>query len=193
MTGTDLLRLVVSELDAAGIPHMLTGSVAAAWHGGGRATMDIDLVIDPAPSQLDAFVRSVASAGVYVSPEAAREALALRSMFNVVDTNSGWKVDCIIRKARPFSEQEFARRRAVVHEGLRLWVATVEDLVVAKLEWAALGGSLRQLEDVGALLHVAGTDVDRAYVEHWVSDLGLMAQWREALRLAEPGPGGDQA
>jgi hypothetical protein len=32
-------------------------------------------------------------------------------MFNVVDFATGWKVDLIIRKARPFSLKEFERRR----------------------------------------------------------------------------------
>jgi hypothetical protein len=41
---------------------MLTGSVASAYHGASRATMDIDLVIDPLPVRLEAFVRGIASA-----------------------------------------------------------------------------------------------------------------------------------
>ena len=52
MTGALLLRTVAAALDAAGIPFMLTGSVAAAWHGAGRATMDVDLVIDPTADRL---------------------------------------------------------------------------------------------------------------------------------------------
>ena len=47
MTAAALLRAAVAALDATGVPFMLTGSLAAAYHGAGRATMDIDLVIDP--------------------------------------------------------------------------------------------------------------------------------------------------
>ena len=46
MSASEILRTVVTQLDAAGIPFMLTGSVAAAAYGAGRATMDVDLVID---------------------------------------------------------------------------------------------------------------------------------------------------
>ncbi len=182
MTAAALLRSVVAALDTVGVPFMLTGSLAAAYHGAGRATMDIDVVIDPTPSQLRALVRALAETGAYISAEAADEALAHRSTFNVVDTTSGWKADLIIRKIRPFSETELGRRQAAEYEGCALWVASVEDVIVAKLEWAMLGGSARQLEDVAALRRVHAGRLDRAYLEHWVAELGLTTQWEQVIR-----------
>ena len=60
MSAESLLRVVAARLEAAGIPFMLTGSVAAAFHGAGRATMDIDVVIDSTREQLRALVASLA-------------------------------------------------------------------------------------------------------------------------------------
>lgn len=177
MTAAALLRSAVAALDAAGVPFMLTGSLAAAYHGAGRATMDIDLVIDPTAPQLHALVRLLEGTGTYVSPEAAEEAFAHQTMFNMVDTTSGWKVDLIVRKQRAFSTTEFMRRQPAEFEGCPLWVASVEDVIVAKLEWAKLGGSARQLEDVAALLRVRAGQLDRTYVERWVAELGLTTQW----------------
>lgn len=178
MSAEGLLRALAAALREAGIPFMLTGSVASAYHGAGRATMDLDLVIDPGPAALDAFVVRVAATGAYVSADAAREALAQRTMFNVVDVESGWKADLIVRKARPFSDEEFRRRQPIDFFGVGLDVASLEDVVLSKLEWAKLGGSARQLEDVRALLRVRGDELDRAYVTRWVRALGLGAQWR---------------
>lgn len=185
MSVTDLLRTVVVRLEAAGIPFMLTGSVAAAIHGAGRATLDIDLVIDATPEQLRRLVESLATPDIYVSEEAALQALEHASMFNVVDTTTGWKADLIICKPRAFSRAEFARRRSIEFEGTRLWVATVEDLVIAKLEWAKLGGSARQIEDVSALLRVAASQLDRAYLDRWVVELGLGAQWQAVQHMSQ--------
>lgn len=165
MTAAALLRSVVAALDAAGVPFMLTGSLAAAYHGAGRATMDIDLVIDLTAPQLRSMVRALAETGTYLSSDAAEQALAHRSIFNLVDTTSGWKVDLIVRKARAFSETEFARRRPADYEGCPLWVASVEDVIVAKLEWAKLGASARQLEDVAALVRINAGQLDRVYLE----------------------------
>jgi hypothetical protein len=177
MSATDLLSLVAARLNTLRIPFMLTGSVAAAFHGAGRATMDVDLVIDATREQLRALVAALSASDRYVSEEAALAALDHESMFNVVDAATGWKADLFVRKSRPFSREEFARRQAFAFEGSTLWVATLEDLVVSKLEWAKLGGSARQLEDVAAMLRVADGAIDQAYVDRWVSALDLAAQW----------------
>jgi hypothetical protein len=83
----------------------------------------------------------------------------------------------IVRKARGFSETEFARREAAELLGVPIAIATLEDLVLSKLEWARLGGSARQLDDVRSLLRLAGDEVDLAYIEHWVEVLDVREQW----------------
>ncbi len=57
-------------------------------------------------------------------------------------------------------------------------IATVEDMVVAKLEWAAATDSERQLRDVAGMLAVGGDGVDRDYIIRWVEALGLRQVWR---------------
>ena len=109
MTGGSLLRQVAAALGAAGVPFMVTGSVAAAYHGSPRATLDIDLVIDATEDQL---------------------------------------------------------RRVVV-------VASLEDVILSKLECARLGGSARQLEDVASLMALRSSDLVRGYLAHWVPVLGV--------------------
>ena len=180
MTAPGLLREVAKHLEAAGIPFMLTGSVAAAFHGAGRATMDVDLVIDATSDQLRTFVNSISGPDIYVSSHAALEARDLESMFNVVEAKTGWKVDLIICKSRPFSQTEFARRRFIEFDGIELAVAALEDVIISKLEWAKLGGSARQIEDVSSLLRVAAGEVDQPYLDHWISELGLQTQWQRA-------------
>lgn len=142
-------------------------------------------MIDPTRKQLDGLVERVLTAGLYISPEAAHEAFDRRSMFNVIDASSGWKADLILKQGRPFSAVEFERRLPVEYQGRRLSVATVEDVILAKLEWASLGGSARQLEDVAALLRIQGQALDRTYLDRWVSDLGLGAHLRQAIALAD--------
>lgn len=184
MSALELLRVIVTALERARVPFMLTGSMAAAAHGAGRATMDIDVVIETSADRLQALVDHLTSHGLYVSAAAARDALAQESTFNVIDAHTGWKVDLIIRRSRPFSQTEFARRTAIDFEGLQLWVATLEDLVVAKLEWAKLGESARQLEDVVSLVRAAGDAIDLEYVNRWVKELGLVEQWNTVRRTS---------
>lgn len=185
MTGGTLLRQVAAALEKAGVPFMVTGSVAAAFHGAPRATLDIDFVIDATEGQLRRVVADFLQSGLYASEEAALEARRLEGMFNVVDAASSWKVDLIIRKSRAFSRVEFERRLPFVFESIALAVASLEDVILSKLEWSRLGGSTRQLEDVAALLSLRSSDIDRAYLEHWVRELEVGNEWDAATAIWE--------
>ena len=86
----------------------------------------------------------------------------------------------MIRKARAFSVEEMQRRTIMKILGMDVPTATAEDTIIAKLEWAKLGASDRQLEDVAGILRVRGADLDLEYIERWVTDLGLTEPWRRA-------------
>jgi hypothetical protein len=180
----EIFRRIVRALDSAGIPYMLTGSFASSFHGTPRATQDIDLVIAPMASQLRHLVRLLPEAEYYISEEAALDALSRQGQFNVIDFATGWKIDLIVRKSRPFSLTEFDRRSAVELFGLQLFIASAEDVLVAKLEWAKAGQSQRQVEDAANILRIRANDLDRGYIEHWVADLGLQNEWARAKTAA---------
>ena len=184
MSGEETLDRIVERLRVAGIPHMLAGSFASTYHGTPRNTQDIDLVIDPTPEALERFVVSLPADEFYVSLDAAREALAGRTQFNVIDVATGWKVDLIVRRDRAFSAEEFRRRRPAELLVAAVDVASAEDTVIAKLEWARLGESERQVRDVAGIIAVQGSVLDRDYVERWVRELDLLELWQRALALA---------
>jgi len=177
MTLQDLIREIVGQLETAGIPYMVTGSVASSYHGEPRATRDLDVVIEPDSRSLVALVQRMAAGGKYVDLDAAMEALRTRTQFNAIDPATGWKVDFVIRKDRPFSREEFARRMRVDLLGSQAWLARPEDLIIAKLEWGVAAASDRQLEDVVALLRVGRGSLDLDYVARWVGALDLGAAW----------------
>lgn len=180
MTFEDLVSDVVGRLKDAGVPHMLTGSVASSWYGEPRATQDLDVVIDPAPTALDQLIDGLLVDGWYVDRDVALSALRDRGQFNAIGPEA-FKVDFMIRHDRPFSRAEFGRRQPVELLGTRTFLPTVEDMVIAKLEWAQATDSERQLRDVQGMLAVAGPDIDLTYVDGWVERLGLAPAW-EAVR-----------
>jgi len=170
---TAFLERIVAALQASDIPFMLTGSLAAAFYGQPRATRDIDVVIEVEPDQLDRFVAGLMTAGFYVSSDAATQALRHGGQFNAIDPESGWKADLIIRKVRDFSRSEFERRIPVALFGIEVALTSIEDLIVAKLEWSELGDSELQRRDVIELLEGASESIDFRYIDRWVAELGL--------------------
>ncbi len=133
MTFGELLATIIERLDRAGIPYMVTGSLASSYHGEPRATRDVDIVIEPEPEAMSEFVEDLQAAGFYVDREVALDALARRSQFNAIGPDAS-KVDFIIRRDRPFSREEFARRQPAILLGTAGYVTTAEDLVLAKQE-----------------------------------------------------------
>jgi hypothetical protein len=178
-----LLRQIVGLLDQASIPHMVVGSLASSFHGEPRQTRDIDIVIDPAPEALRRFLELLPPDDVYADADAAAEALRRRTSFNLVEIHTGWKVDLIMRRDRPFSREELGRRIRVRLLDTETDVATAEDTIIAKLEWATEGQSERQLRDVAAILESQGEALDQDYIDRWVRALELEDAWARARGL----------
>ena len=110
----------------------------------------------------------------YRSPEAAMDALAREQMFNVVHLETGFKVDLIVRKSRPFSRMEFSRRQPAFYLGGNRWFATVEDTILAKLEWSKMATSERQFGDALNVAKLQRKNLDRAYLEKWAKKLDIL-------------------
>lgn len=177
----DFVAWLAAALNRAEIPYMVAGSLASTFHGEHRATNDVDVVIAPDEPQLARFVESLGKE-FYVSSAAARDALRRRGMFNVIHPGSGFKADLIVRKARPFSVEEFDRRRDAELLGVRVWLASPEDVILSKLEWSRQGESDRQFRDALGVAQSQWAALNREYLERWSAELGVHDLW---LRLAE--------
>jgi hypothetical protein len=183
MSPRAFLSRLVSLLREADVPFMVTGSLASTAYGEPRATRDVDIVIDPAPAGLDALI-SLLRPEFYVSADAARDALRERGMFNVIHLETGWKVDLIVRKDRPFSREEFARRRPAHLFGSDVFVVSPEDSLLSKLEWAQKGGSEQQLRDAAGI--AARTPLDSAYLHRQAAALGITDLLERVLSGSRP-------
>lgn len=180
MSFGSVLTAVVDALEHAGVPYMVTGSLASAFHGEPRATRDIDIVIDPESMTLGRLLDLLRAGDFYVDRDAAEEALRSRTQFNAIGADAT-KVDFIVRADRPFSTAEFARRQPVSLLGASTFIASAEDVILAKLEWAAATGSDRQVRDVAGILAVAGDTLDQDYLTGWAERLGVSDSLTELL------------
>ncbi len=172
----DIVRDVSQRLDRAEIAYMLTGSMAMNYYAQPRMTRDIDLVVALAPEDSDRVV-DLFRPDYYVSEEAVRDSIATKSIFNLIHEESVIKVDCVVRKDTPYRQAEFERRRRIEIENFSTWIATKEDLIISKLDWARDSHSELQMRDVKNLL---ATGYDHDYIEQWTKELGLSNLWEQA-------------
>ena len=169
-----VLALAVARLDAAGIEYMITGSFALAVYATPRMTRDIDVLIDCSPDQAAQLAESF-QVDSYASTDAAREAVASRTMFNVIHNETLLKVDFIVRRMDAFTDEQFLRRRLVDLGGFNAFFISPEDLVLAKLLWRKETGSEQQWRDVRSVL-ASVPDLNREYLDTWAGRLGLTGE-----------------
>jgi len=173
----EVLSDVVARLDRAGIPYMLTGSIALSYYAQPRMTRDIDLVVQFAGRDAKA-IEALFAPDYYVSDVDITRALTGVSMFNVLHLDKLVKVDLIMRKDIVYRRYEFDRRQKVRMPGFEAWIVSREDLILSKLAWAKDSGSEMQMRDVTALL---AADVDRTYLGHWAAELSVLELLRKCF------------
>ena len=170
------LRDVCARLDGAGIAYMLTGSLAMSFYARPRMTRDIDLVVALEAAQA-AQLATTLGADYHVDTGAVTKALRAALPWNIIHTPSVVKIDLIPRKDTHYRRMEFERRRRVELAGVPLWIVSVEDLILSKLEWSRESRSEQQRQDVGLLLEAP---LDRAYLNEWAAQLGFDGLLKEA-------------
>lgn len=173
MTIGEVLATLGQALDATGIDWMVGGSVASSTWGEIRSTQDIDVVVVANRTSLVDLCRALPSDRWYADPDMAIEAARRRSMFNIIDLESGWKIDIILQKGRAFSRAEFTRRRRTELDGTLVWMASPEDVILTKLEWAKATGSERQIRDAAGIVAVQGSALDGEWLAQWAKTLGV--------------------
>jgi len=189
----NLLHWVVHTLEELQVPYVLAGSVALSTWAMPRATHDIDIIVSLPVERIAEFCAHFPSERFYVDPEAMRATWLQpeRSMYNIIDMDTGLKVDLTpVRPNDSLHVQSIQRRVEVeILPGLRASVVSTEDLLLQKLEWYTLGGSERQLADCLNLLRAARernpAEIDWRAVDAWTQRSGpAMQQAWERLKAA---------
>ena len=193
MTAPDILIALVpvaETFERLGVRYHVGGSVASSAQGVARATLDIDLVADIGDSDISGFVRDLEKE-YYLDEQAIRDAVRRRSGFNLIHLETMMKIDVFVLKTRPYDREAFGRMIAdTLQEGddaRKFYLATPEDIILNKLEWFEMGNrvSQRQLHDVIGVMKVQGDTLDRAYMERWALEIGVLDLLNEVFAEAK--------
>lgn len=175
----EVLKMVTECLKEAGIPYMVTGSIASNFYAVPRMTRDIDIVIELKPPDVEKIYR-IFSTDFYIDKDVVKNEVARRGMFNIIHNEYVIKVDFIVRKDTEYRQKEFHRRRPIQVEGRELFLVAPEDLILSKLEWAKESHSDMHLKDVKSILGSV-EDLDYDYLQKWAAELGLSDLFQEVM------------
>lgn len=195
------LQPVIGAFEQLGVRHYIGGSVASSAHGVPRATLDVDLVADLHPPQAGPLV-ALLEAAYYADEDMIREAIARHGSFNLIHLDSMLKVDVFVPQQDAYQAEALHRRRKDVlaeePDRVECYLASVEDIVLSKLNWFRLGGGVseQQWRDVLGVLKVQADTVDIGYLRKWAGQLHVLDLLEMALedaglsvRLDDPADG----
>ena len=182
----DALMPVTRLLEELGVAHHVGGSFASSAHGVARASLDVDVVADLAPEQVQAFVSGLQGA-YYVDEARVRAAVESRRSFNLIHLATMFKIDVFMTRGRAFDRESLGRARREAFsadpKAPRVLLASAEDTVLAKLEWFRKGGEVseRQWADVVGVLKLGGPNLDVGYLRRWAGALSVTDLLERAL------------
>jgi hypothetical protein len=170
---TSAIALVLDKLE---IPYLVGGSLASSMHGIPRATQDIDIVADIRIPHVAGLVKEL-SGTWYIDENQIREAIKLRSSFNIIHLESMYKVDVFIAGNDPASITEMARKiNFPLNKGeVSICIASAEDIILRKLVWFNKGGqtSQRQWDDVAGVAKLQKDSLDMKYLLESAAEMGI--------------------
>lgn len=134
-----------------------------------RLTRDVDIVIELEYEKVEAFLSMFENA--YFSKEGVFTEVKRKGMFNIIDFETGFKIDFILRKETEYGRVAFQRRKLIDEFDTKVYVIAIEDLIIAKFLWIQQLLSEKQLDDIKNLLQ--SSDIDKEYITGWIRKLKI--------------------
>ena len=185
------LQFVADAFKRLGVEFYIGGSIASAYHGEPRSTVDVDLIADLPTSEASRLVHLLGE-DFYADSNMIIQAITSRTSFNLIHLPTMYKIDVFIPKQRPFDKsvrQRVVQATAFEGDDRTYQIASPEDTILSKLEWYKAGGEMseRQWRDVVGVMQVQLRQLDQAYLERWAPELAvndlLQRAWTEARTL----------
>ncbi len=166
----ELLRYICGNLNKAKIDYMLSGSLAMNLYTTPRMTRDIDFVIHLELNNINRFI-NLFQERFYLNKDTIKEEVEKQGFFNLIDNESIYKIDFIIRKNNKYRKLEFDRRIVTHDFGFKVYVVAIEDLIISKLIWIQNYPSEKHIEDIENLLKNPNKNL--IYIKKWISEFNL--------------------
>lgn len=187
-TPVSIVLLVAEVFEKLNTPYFLTGSLASAFYGVGRSTLDADIVADLSPEKVNNFIFALENRFV-IDKEMILNAIGRRGSFNLLHRQTMFKVDIFLPKDA-FDQAQLERRspeKLQKEEGRTTFIASAEDTILAKLRWFRMGNEIsdRQWQDILGMLKVQKGLLSLSLLQDWASRIGVADLLTKALGEAE--------
>ncbi|MBL7993962.1 hypothetical protein JNM05_01200 [bacterium] len=168
----EVLLDVTGKLESAGIPYMISGSIAGNMYAEPRFTNDVDVVVHITKNNKEKIV-ALFGKEYYISEIAIDDAFAGAGMFNIIQNKWVIKCDLILLKTDAFSQSAFDRKLKEKIEDKEVYFISAEDLILQKLLWQKGLASYTQIQDIKKIISARPNTLDRNYLMAWAVKLDV--------------------
>jgi hypothetical protein len=190
------VKLVLAALEAADVPYMIGGAVAAWAWGEPRATRDLDVVVQVPVELANRLSEELTARDMLVPTEIILNHLLddrADIPINAIHIHSGYKADIYLLREGDTLRKEAFQRRKLVDLGPvlgKVYLHSPEDLIVYKLWYYSLSQQTKHLRDISSIVATLRDELDYDYIRRWAVEKGVNALWDELLERVDKEGGG---
>jgi hypothetical protein len=161
------LRASIQLVEQAGLQYSLMGALALGVYGRGRATHDVDIMIDASTESLQQL-QSLAGSRGFVVDEAWQTYHSDVADVQIRLIFRGVPIDVMLPRD-DHDRSAIRRREQRAADGTKIWVMTREDFILQKLK----AGRPRDFDDVIPFFAQHRDELDHSYLNEWATQLGI--------------------
>jgi len=185
----EVIKLFTDILDELNIPYAIGGSIASSVYGRVRFTQDADITVTLLDDKAEQFYNSIRE-HFYISKSAMHQAVRGKTSFNVIHTQTAFKIDVFVAQDNEFDNNLIQRAQKIkLSEDIEktFSVVTAEDIILLKLMWYKQTdcSSEKQWSDLLGVLTGRRDALDFDYIKSWSKKLQVDVLLTRAMKESE--------
>ncbi|MBI4065092.1 nucleotidyl transferase AbiEii/AbiGii toxin family protein [Candidatus Gottesmanbacteria bacterium] len=181
----ELLVTIASFLEHHNIPYMITGAWSVIYYGRPRASHDIDFVVEMYKRDTKRILTALHHIphDFMIDIESAKNAVALKGMFQVFHKETLLKLDFWILTDEGFDQSRFTRRQRVTVLDQPMYFASPEDTIIQKLRWYQMAKIEKHIVDAAFVYQIQKKNLDVKYLTTWIKKLRLLRYFNQVQKI----------
>lgn len=175
---------IMQTLDEAGVPWMLTGSLATNVYMIPRSTQDADFVLEADPASWNRLFQRLPRS-VTLDPQMRFETITMATRYDLAVNGTKFRIELFNLSDDAHDRERFRRRITKDVAGRTVPVPTPEDVVIQKIRWSKGGKRRKDTDDAVNVMAMQYATLDWPYIEQWCEKHGtlqLLHDLREEVR-----------
>jgi hypothetical protein len=181
MNSADLVLRLIDAFENAGVPYMLSGSVAASCYGAQWRKNEAQFVLQISTDQLSAVTRALGD-DFQIDPQMSIDPVTMTMRYILKHAPGKFAFDLFLLGPDAHDQARFDRRRELPFQGTTACLPTAEDVIIATLRWSKADTLEKDTQSISSILGSKAGRIDLAYIRQWADQHGTRGLFEQLLK-----------